>query len=217
MSSARVAVVSSTVRRFRCSTLALSLAALVVLALAPLGSAASAASAPSTLCAGYQGCRLGTFTTHGYQNVSDRSYWTMYAGDNCTNYVAYVESSTYAVPAPTYDLGNGGQWASAAAAHGVTVNHVPSVGAVAVWTGGASGMSSSGHVAVVEAVGPRNSYVVVSQQHMIVADGYDWVRIMRTSTANEWENWPTAFIHFPSPVVTTLEDAVSHVRRAPLP
>ena len=212
MSSAGVAVVTSTVRRFRWSNLALALAALVVLALAPL-STASAASAPSTLCSGYQGCTIGNFTTHGYQNVSDRSYWTMYAGDNCTNYVAYVESTTYRVTAPNYDLGNGGQWASAASAHGVVVNDVPSVGAVAVWTGYSPGMSSSGHVAVVEAVGPRDSYVVVSQQHMIDADGYDWVRIMRSSAANEWENWPSGFIHFPSPVATTLEDARSHLQR----
>ena len=55
----------------------------------------------------------------------------MYPGDNCTNYVAFVESTVYGVSTPTYDLGNGYTWASAAANNGVLVNHTPTVGSVA--------------------------------------------------------------------------------------
>jgi surface antigen len=204
-----VIAVGATVRNLGWLSFSIAVATLLTLALAPLASTtASAAEASSTLCSGYQACALGAFTTHGYQNASTSSYWDMYAGNNCTNYVAYVESSTYQVPTPTYNLGNGGQWASAAASHGVVVNDTPSVGAVAEWTGGASGMPALGHVAIVEAVGPSDSYVVISQQHMIGPDGYDWVRIMRNDAANQWEDWPSNFIHFTSPTATFADAAV---------
>jgi hypothetical protein len=117
----------------------------------------------------------------------------MYAGDNCTNYVAYTES-TLGVLTPSYDLGNADEWVASASAHGVLVNHTPTVGAVAVWYGD---MGWSGHVAVVEAVGAKVSYVVISQQHMITADGFDWVRIFQVPSENQWQVWPNAFIHFP--------------------
>ena len=89
---------------------------------------------------------------------------------------------------------NADQWVAAASAHGVLVNHTPTVGAVAVWYGE---MGWSGHVAVVEAVGANVSSVVISQQHMIITDGYDWVRIYQDPSKNQWQVWPNAFIHFP--------------------
>ena len=158
---------------------------------------ASAADASSALCSGYMACNQGTFTTHGYDSHSGSSYWTMYPGDNCTNYVAYVESTVYAVPTPTFNLGDGGLWATAAAHHGVLVNHTPVIGSVAVWDGGDSGIPDEGHVAVVEAVGPNDSYIVVSQQHMLDdVDGYDWTVINADPSLNQWEQWPDSFIHF---------------------
>ena len=171
--------------------------ALCALTAAPV----SGAGTSSMLCNGYAGCSVGTFTTHGYQNHDGTSYWTMYPGDNCTNYVAYVESTAFDVATPTYNLGNGDEWASAAAQHGVLVNNTPSVGAVASWGSGSSGIGGEGHVAVVEAVGPNDSYIVISQQHMLdAADGYDWTTIRPTPTADQWEQWPDSFIHFaPSP------------------
>ncbi len=106
------------------------------------------------------------------------SCWRMFPGNNCTNYAAYVESTVFGAPAPSYLLGNAGQWAAAAAAHGVTVNGVPSVGAVAEWDGGAPGMGAAGHVAVVEQVGGDGRYIVISQQAIgSDPDGYDWTRI----------------------------------------
>jgi surface antigen len=157
----------------------------------------SAAGASSTLCSGYVLCGQGSFSTHGYQASSGNSYWTMYPGDNCTNYVAFVESTVYGIQTPTFDLGDGGLWASAAAQNGVLVNHTPTVGSVAVWTGASSGIPAEGHVAIVEAVGPLNSYIVISQQHMLDdANGYDWTVIYPTPSQNQWENWPNDFIHF---------------------
>lgn len=157
---------------------------------------ASAAIRSSALCGGYAPCSLLPFSNHAYASHSSTSYWRMYAGNNCTNYVAYVESTVFGVRTPSYLLGNAGQWAATAAAHGVPVDQTPAVGAVAVWYGGTASMGSSGHVAIVEAVGPNNSYIIISQQHMIGADGYDWVRIYPVASENQWQNWPNAFIHF---------------------
>jgi surface antigen len=155
----------------------------------------TATAASAEVCSGYAACSGNGYTTHGYQNVSGASYWTMDAGNECTNYVAYVESTGYGVPEPDYILGTGGSWAVNAAAHGVLVNNVPGVGAVAEWDGGEPGLPPPGHVAVVEAVGPNDSYIIISQQH-ISADpgGYDWMEIFAGSAS--WEPWPDHFIHF---------------------
>ena len=129
----------------------------------------------------------------------------MSPGDQCTNYAAYVESAVYHVREPRFLLGNGGQWAATAAAHGVLVNHTPSVGAVAEWNGGTFGIGPVGHVGVVEAVGPHGSYIIVSQQHMGgVRDDYEWTLIKAHRPANEWQPWPSHFIHFPIPRRTAL-------------
>jgi surface antigen len=155
---------------------------------------ASAADTP-ILCGGYTGCSTGAFTTHGYEHAADTSWWSMYAGDNCTNYVAFVESQVYGVPTPRYLLGDADQWASNAAAHGVEVDTTPTVGSVAAWGADTAGMSGYGHVAVVEAVGPNDSYIDVSESGMgTSADGFDWERIYAHQSS--WEPWPSDFIHF---------------------
>lgn len=175
------------------AALAITLAA--ALSLAPAGAQADG----FVLCAGYTGCSSGSFTTNGYQNAAGQSWWRMYAGVNCTNYAAYVESQIFGVPEPSLLLGNAYQWAPSAAAAGIPVNQTPTVGAVAVWAAGAPGMGGFGHVAVVEAVGPGASYIDVSQSGMgTAADGYDWERISRGAS---WEPWPSSFIHFQGPGV----------------
>ncbi len=158
-----------------------------------------AAGVPSVvLCGGYQGCDRAGYDSYGYGQHLRTSYWRMDAGDECTNYVAYVEATYFRAPAPGYLLGNAYQWAATAATHGVLVNNVPSVGAVAVWGGGAYGVGPDGHVAVVERVGPRDRYIVVSQQHLAgVPDGYEWTQINAGFPARTWESWPSHFIHFP--------------------
>lgn len=172
-----------------------------------LGLCSGAADADvSQLCAGYSGCSVGSFTTHGYELHADQSWWRMYAGDNCTNYAAYVEATLYGVPEPSYLLGDAYQWAANAAAHGVPVDQEPIVGSVAVWGSDASGMGFYGHVAVVEGVGPHDSYVDVSQSGMgTSADGYDWERVY--ANGSSWESWPTSFIHFFTPPAHPAPDA----------
>jgi surface antigen len=173
---------------------------LMVLAssLAYLGASAGArakAADTTVACAGYSGCSTSPFTTHGYEASAGTSWWSMYAGDNCTNYVAYVESQVYGVPTPAYLLGDAYQWPSTAAAHGVGVDTTPTVGSVAAWGADAPGMGGYGHVAVVERVGPGGSYIDVSESGMgTSADGYDWERIYADQSS--WEPWPSDFIHF---------------------
>jgi len=148
------------------------------------------------LCSGYTACSTGGFTTNGYAANEKTSWWRMYPGDNCTNYVAYVESQVFGVTAPTYLLGDADQWAANAGANGVPIDDTPTVGAVAFWGAGTVGMKRYGHVAIVEAVGPNDSYIDISQSGMGKSDdGYDWERIYAGSTV--WEPWPNSFIHFP--------------------
>lgn len=164
-------------------------------------SAKSAAGRPSReLCTGWLSCTRHGYPSYKYQARGWRSYWRMSAGDQCTNYVAFVESTVYHVKEPGYLLGNGGQWAATAAAHGVLVNHTPSVGAVAEWNSGSYGIGGFGHVAVVEAVGPHDSYILISQQHISAErNDYDWTRIKVHYPADEWQEWPSYFIHFRIP------------------
>ncbi|MGH9170595.1 MAG: CHAP domain-containing protein [Acidimicrobiales bacterium] len=157
---------------------------------------ASPAAAPSeVLCQGYSACTDVGYPSHGYGDAEWNSYWGMDAGDECTNYVAYVESVVYGVRSPDYVLGNAVDWPQAAAADGVLVNRTPSVGSVAEWGAYDPGVGPDGHVAIVEAVGPGDSWIEVSQQHFDeYADGYIWTKIFAGSQA--WQSWPDAFIHF---------------------
>src|SRR5580658_7993950 len=160
--------------------------------------ASPAAAAAGRYCDGFAGCSVNGYTTHGYPAHEWNSYWRMDAGDNCTNYVAYVESAAFGVPEPGYLLGNAGDWPANAAAHGVLVDATPSVGAVAVWYGGDAGIGPEGHVAVVEQVGPGGSWVVLSQEHLgSDIDGFEWTQVSRGGVANDgWEPFPDVFIHF---------------------
>jgi surface antigen len=162
-----------------------------------VGVAGSSRSPSVIVCAGYSSCNARGHSSHGYGAHERSSYWRMTAGNECTNYVAYVESTVFRAPSPSYLLGNAGQWPATAAAHGVVVNQVPSVGAVAEWDGGAAGMGSVGHVAVVEKIGPRHRYILISQQHMGAdPNGYDWTRINAGFPSSAWQEWPDHFIHF---------------------
>ncbi len=186
--------------RGRAATIALIAAALAAVA-TPAAAAiivpASGRVPSAVLCSGYAGCNRHDYSSYRYGRNRGISYWRMTAGDECTNYVAYVESRIFGVPTPRYPLGNAYQWPASAATHGVRVDRTPSVGAVAVWPGLAYGIGPQGHVAVVEAVGPHGSYIVISQQHLLAeANGYDWTRIYAGFPARTWQSWPSFFIHF---------------------
>jgi surface antigen len=104
-------------------------------------------------------------------------------GHNCTNYVAYVESTVNGAPTPSYSLGNAATWYGAAHAHGVTTDGTAANGAVAWWSGG------SGHVAYVESVNPGGSITV--SEDAFSSGPFDWRTIDPGSGS-----WPNGFIHF---------------------
>jgi hypothetical protein len=172
-----------------------------LLALACAGLWASTARATGIrLCDGYAACSAAGYPSHGYGAHAESSYWMMSAGDECTNYTAYVEQTEYGVKPPDYTLGDGGVWAQTAGEHGVVVDHTPTVGAVAEWDDGTAGIGGPGHVGVVERVGWAGDHIAwidISQQHIDEdADGYDWERISAHGSASEWEPWPSNFVHF---------------------
>ena len=175
-------------------------AALLVTLTGLLAGSGGARAAGTRVCDGYAACTAAGFPSHDYGGHAESSYWLMSAGDECTNYAAYVEQTVYGVAAPGYILGDGGSWAMTAAAHGVAVDHIPTIGAVAEWDDGTDGIGGPGHVGVVEAVGRignRITWIDVSQQHIDSdADGYDWERIYAQSSPSTWEPWPSHFIHF---------------------
>jgi surface antigen len=183
--------------------------------------AESPTSYAGPLCAGWGGnpvsgqpgpCTVTPYTTHNFENVWTNSYWNNPAvqetdpntgvGANCTNYAAYVESTVYGVPAPhPVGLGNATDWAANAQKDGFTVNHTPTVGSVAQWYANDNSpvIGSDGHVAIVEAVGPNDSYIVISQDNWHTdTDYYGWAKIWNAPDAPNAEPWPNNFIHFTS-------------------
>ncbi|HEV2639387.1 MAG TPA: CHAP domain-containing protein [Actinocrinis sp.] len=159
---------------------------------------AGAAHADTSLCGGvnYTSCTSATpsRTDHGYGEAADWSthmYWTMYAGHNCTNYVAYMAIQNGAAT-PSVNLGSAADWATNAAKSTtkIPVNSTPATGAIAQW--------NAGHVAYVESVaynsGGTVSSITVSEDNFpggVYPNGwFDW----RTITPAG--DWPSNFIHF---------------------
>lgn len=146
----------------------------------------SPASATWTVyCTGYSGCARAGLSDAGYGQSSRSTYWRMYAGHNCTNYVAYrmVRSGLPNVRPWTGD-GNAMSWG---VAEQRLTTSVPAVGAVAWWRAYAHPAGSVGHVAYVERV-LSPTEIVVSQDSW--GGDFSWARITRSSGS-----WPSGFIH----------------------
>lgn len=123
-----------------------------------VGPPAVAAEGP---CVG-DACDDGAWAAaRGLEN--DVSYWGMYAGHNCTNYVAWRLSST-GIARPRTQPGNAADWAANAVIDGYAVDDVPTVGAVAQWDAGVGGYGADGHVAYVERV-EDDGTVLVSEDY----------------------------------------------------
>jgi surface antigen len=170
--------------------------------------AASPAADAGPLCEGFGPCSVAPYTTHGYQNNYETSYWGFPAKQdtdpvshvwaNCTNYVAFVESTVYGVPAPKLPI-NATDWATGARADGFTVNQTPTVGSVAQWYANDNKpvIGADGHVAIVEQVGPDDSYIVISQDNWHSdTDYYGWAKIVNAPDTPGAQPWPDNFIHF---------------------
>ncbi len=147
---------------------------------------APAAATSTYLCTGYVGCKDDGYPHFGYKQASDRMWWRMYAGHNCTNYVAYRLVKGGMSPERPWD-GTGMAYNWGRAKRGIT-DDKPMVGAVAWWERNVPGAGSSGHVAYVEKVLSRTK-IVISEDSW--SGDFHWRRIRKRGGG-----WPTGFIHF---------------------
>ncbi|MDX6322362.1 MAG: hypothetical protein QOF52_2220 [Propionibacteriaceae bacterium] len=107
------------------------------------------------------------------------SYWAMYAGHNCTNYVAYrmiskgVTKSPWGLPG-----GSAWQWRANAKKVKIKVDTNPTVGSVIQWNRNTNGGGRSGHVAYVERV--TDTSILISEDSW---SGNSAVRTIRRDSA----------------------------------
>lgn len=138
-----------------------------------------------TLCSGFSDCRSKGYSTGGYESAWGSMYWRMYAGRNCTNYVAYKLIQTGLPNArPWSGEGNATNWGVALSR---LTNRTPTVGSVAWWHSSHPSASRFGHVAMVESVGADS--ITISESNY--GSDISWRRIGKDSV-----NYPTGFIHF---------------------
>lgn len=147
---------------------------------------APAAQAGSTvLCSGYSSCTAKGYSNFGYSSNQGKSYWRMYTGANCTNYVAYrlITTNKMSTTRPKPGVGNAEDWGIAMAS---ITNKTPAVGSVAWWNKGH-------HVAYVEKI-ISPTEILVSESHW--QGTFDWRTITKSGSG-----WPDGFIHFKDPVL----------------
>jgi len=158
----------------------------LVLSLVPLvGSGPAQAITSGYLCTGYAGCKDAGYGSSGYAANNDKMYWRMYAGHNCTNYVAYRMVKA--------GMPNVRPWSGGGNAHywGLEMSEItdqqPRVGAVAWWKANVPGAGSAGHVAYVERV-ISPTEIVVSEDSW--GGDFHWRKITKSGS------WPSGFVHF---------------------
>ncbi|WP_181411005.1 CHAP domain-containing protein [Nocardioides humi] len=164
------------------------------------------------LCSGYKACKDAGYPHWGYKANSSTMYWQMYAGHNCTNYVAYrLVGAGMPNKRPWTGGGNASEWGLYMAS---ITDQTPNEHAIAWWGRYSNGSGSAGHVAYVEKV--------VSADEIIVSEDswggdFHWRSITRSSG-----RWPTGFIHFidtppaPPPPPTTPTEPVFTQTGAPV-
>lgn len=156
---------------------------------AALASTTDAGSpASQIICQGYTTCQKRGYAHSGYATANRNMYWQMYAGTNCTNYVAFrmvqagmANKRPWTVKPPN---GNATYWGTKMAS---ITDATPMVGAVAWWKANVPGAGSAGHVAYVEQV-VSPTEIIVSESNY--GSEFDWRRITRKGP------WPSGFIHF---------------------
>lgn len=138
------------------------------------------------LCTGYQGCADKGYSHAGYKGAGDQMYWRMYAGHNCTNYVAYrMVKNGMPNTRPWSGEGDADNWGRAMAS---ITDQTPMVGAVAWWKANTPGAGSSGHVAYVERV-VSSTEIVISEDSW--GGDFHWRTIVKSG-----RGWPSGFVHF---------------------
>ena len=162
------------VRRLPLSAFVVALAA----ALASVLVGVPRVDASSTLlCQKFSPCARAGYPNYGYNANYTKMWWRMYAGHNCTNYVAYrMVSRGMSATRPWSGSGDARNWGVVFSS---VTNQTPMVGSVAWW--------STNHVAYVEQIIDANT-IVISEDHY--GGTFDWRKIVRAGGG-----WPTGFIH----------------------
>ncbi|GAA5130663.1 hypothetical protein GCM10023339_61500 [Alloalcanivorax gelatiniphagus] len=163
----------------------------LLLALLPSTTTRVSLASSTYLCSGYQGCAAAGFGDGGYRQVSSTMFWKMYAGHNCTNYVAYrlIQTGMSDVR-PWSGSGNASNWGVAMAS---ITDQTPSVGSIAWYKPHVTPAGGSGHVAYVEQV-ISDTEIIVSEDYW--GGDFYWRRITKSGGG-----WPSGFIHFNDRVV----------------
>lgn len=134
------------------------------------------------LCTGYDSCAAAGYPNAGYQDVSGTSYWSQYAGHNCTNYVAYrLIKNGMSSTKPAGLSGNASNWGPSFPGQ---TNAEPALGSIAWWD---TSFSASGHVAYVEKV-VSPTEILVSEDNW--GGDFRWRRVTLDGGL-----WPKGFIH----------------------
>ncbi len=143
-----------------------------------------AGATSSLLCQGFTGCTAAGYSNFGYAPTNyKKMWWRMYAGHNCTNYMAYrMIQAGMPTTRPWSSTGDARNWGVVFKSK---TNQTPLVGSVAWW--------SSNHVAYVQQIIDANT-IVISEDHY--GGDFDWRRIVRSGGG-----WPTGFIHLEDEVV----------------
>ncbi len=140
-----------------------------------------AQAASTVLCTGYTSCESQGYPHGGYATAKSTSYWNMYTGTNCTNYVAHRLVTTNGMPnkRPQPGVGNARDWGTAMSS---VTNSSPAIGAVAWWG------KTGNHVAYIEKV-VSSSEIWVSESNW--SGAFDWRKITKSGGG-----WPDGIIHF---------------------
>jgi surface antigen len=156
----------------------------LVVALAGLVAAPAADASSTLLCKGFTACKTAGYSNFSYDANYRKMWWRMYAGHNCTNYVAYrMIRNGMSSTRPWSGSGDARNWGKVFASK---TNQTPMVGSVAWW--------STNHVAYVQRVIDANT-IVISEDHW--GGDFDWRKIVRSGGG-----WPTGFIHLTDETVT---------------
>ena len=123
------------------------------------------------LCTGYADCQAAGYGHAGYRQASSTAYWRMFAGHNCTNYVAYrlIQSGMPDVR-PWEGSGNASNWGVAMAS---ITDQTPTVGSIAWYRPHVTPAGGNGHVAYVEQV-ISDTEIIVSVSEMTCSTYATW-------------------------------------------
>jgi surface antigen len=188
---APISAVRAVLRRAARTALLATGALALLLSVLPSTTGRISLASSTYLCTGYQGCAAAGYGDGGYRQASSTMYWRMYAGHNCTNYVAYrlIQSGMPDVR-PWEGNGNASNWGTAMAS---ITDQTPSVGSIAWYKPNVTPAGGSGHVAYVEQV-ISDTEIIVSEDYW--GGDFYWRHVTKTGGG-----WPSGFIHFNDRVV----------------